>query len=46
MQINSLAAGRRLLAVWHVVHMPLGLVLFTLAFVHVGAALYYATLLK
>jgi hypothetical protein len=46
MQINSLAATRRLLALWHVIHIPLGAVLFTLAFVHIGAALYYATLLK
>jgi hypothetical protein len=46
MQIDSLAATRRLLALWHLLHMPLGLVLFTLAFVHVGAALYYATLLR
>jgi hypothetical protein len=46
MQIDSLAATRRLLALWHLFHMPLGLVLFTLAFVHIGAALYYATLLR
>jgi hypothetical protein len=43
MQMRSLAAARRLLALWHAVHIPLGAVLFTLAFVHVGAALYYAT---
>jgi hypothetical protein len=46
LQIHSLAMARRLLALWHVVHIPLGVVLFTLAFVHVGAALYYATWLK
>jgi len=46
MQIDSLAVARRLLALWHVVHVPLGGVLFTLAFVHIGAALYYATFLK
>ena len=33
------------MAVWHTVHIPLGLALFTAAFVHAGAALYYATLL-
>jgi NADPH-dependent 2,4-dienoyl-CoA reductase/sulfur reductase-like enzyme len=38
--------ARRLLALWHVIHIPLGAVLFTLAFVHIGAALYYATFLK
>lgn len=46
MQIDSLAVTRTLLALWHVVHVPLGGVLFTLAFVHIGAALYYATFLK
>jgi hypothetical protein len=46
MQINSLAAARRLLALWHALHVLLGVVLFTLAFVHIGAALYYATLMK
>ena len=46
MQIGSLAATRRLLALWHVVHIPLGVALFTLAFLHIGGALYYATLLK
>jgi hypothetical protein len=43
LQIYSLAAARRLLAVWHILHVPLGGVLFALAFLHVGAALYYAT---
>lgn len=45
-QAASLVSARQLLAVWHSVHIPIGLVLFTAAFVHVGAALYYATLLK
>lgn len=44
-QVSSLVAARRLLGVWHSVHIPLGLALFTAAFVHVAAALYYATLL-
>lgn len=46
LQVNSLAAARRLLALWHLFHIPLGAVLFTLAFLHVGAALYYSTYLK
>jgi hypothetical protein len=46
LQIYSLAAARRLLAVWHILHVPLGGVLFALAFIHVGAALYYATFRK
>lgn len=45
-QVQALAATRRLLSVWHTLHVPLGLGLFLLAFFHIGAALYYATLLK
>jgi hypothetical protein len=40
-----LVRARRLMAVWHAVHIPLGMALFTAAFIHIGAALYYATLL-
>jgi hypothetical protein len=46
LQIHSLAATRRLLALWHILHVPLGGVLFTLAFIHIFAALYYSTFLK
>jgi len=42
-QINSLAGARRLLAIWHTLHVPLGVVVFAVAFIHIGAALYYAT---
>jgi hypothetical protein len=45
-QINRLIGARRLLALWHLFHLPLGGVLFALAFLHTGAALYYATFLK
>ena len=45
-QVASLANARRLLALWHTVHIPIGMALFTAAFVHIGGALYYATLLK
>ncbi|MEI6776538.1 MAG: hypothetical protein WCK70_06525 [Chloroflexales bacterium] len=45
-QIERLATARRLLALWHTVHIPIGVALFILAFVHVGAAIYYATLLR
>ncbi|MBN1666130.1 MAG: hypothetical protein JW862_03555 [Anaerolineales bacterium] len=45
-QIASLAVARRLLALWHSVHIPLGFLLFSTAFVHVVAAFYYATLLR
>ena len=44
--LGSLATARRLLAIWHTVHIPLGMALFVAAFVHIGAALYYATLLR
>lgn len=44
-QLAALATARRLLALWHTVHIPLGVALFALSFVHIGAALYYATLL-
>lgn len=46
MQIHSLDATRRLLALWHMFHVPLGGALFTLVFIHIAAALYYATFLK
>jgi hypothetical protein len=45
-QSAALVRARRLLAVWHTVHIPIGVALFTAAFIHVGAALYYATLLR
>jgi hypothetical protein len=43
-QTRSIQMARRMLAVWHSVHIPLGMALFAAAFVHIGAALYYATL--
>ena len=45
-QIESLAAARRLMSLWHALHVPLGMTLFLFAFIHAGAALYYATMLK
>jgi hypothetical protein len=39
-----LAKRRRALAIWHTFHVPLTWVLFIAAFIHVVAALYYATL--
>ena len=44
-QVASLAMARRLLSLWHAVHIPIGVSLFTAAFVHIAAAIYYATLL-
>ncbi len=45
-QLAAMRWARRLLATWHTVHIPLGMVLFVMAFVHAGAAMYYATLLR
>lgn len=36
------AFQRRTLAFWYFVHVPLGLTLLVLAFIHIGAAAYYA----
>jgi hypothetical protein len=44
-QMASLAAARRLLAVWHAVHIPIGMALFISAAIHIVAAVYYATLI-
>ena len=44
-QKRSLAFSRQLLSIWHSLHVPVGLVLFAAAIIHMGAALYYATLL-
>jgi hypothetical protein len=46
MQAGALANARRLLSLWHTVHIPIGVALFIAAFVHILGALYYATLLK
>jgi hypothetical protein len=43
-QVASLGIARRLLSIWHTIHIPLGVVLFALAFFHIGATLYFATL--
>jgi len=43
---EALKQARRLLALWHTIHIPIGMALFISAFVHVVAALYYATFLK
>ena len=45
-QLLALRWARRALATWHAIHVPIGMVLFALAFLHAGAALYYATLLR
>jgi hypothetical protein len=44
-QLASIALTRRLLGLWHAIHIPVGMALFTAAFIHIVAAIYYATLL-
>jgi hypothetical protein len=44
-QLSSIVVTRRLLGLWHEIHIPIGMVLFIAAFIHVIAAIYYATLL-
>ncbi len=41
-QMLSLVAVRRLMALWHAIHVPLGMALFTAAFLHIIGALYYS----
>ena len=45
-QMAALRWARRVLATWHAIHIPLGMALFVMAFVHIGAAVHYATLLR
>jgi len=45
-QLSSLAIARRLLGLWYTIHIPIGLSLFVAAFIHIVAAIYYATLLR
>ena len=45
-QVATLAMARRLLSLWHMIHIPIGVALFATAFVHMIGAIYYATLLK
>jgi hypothetical protein len=44
-QLASIVLTRRLLGLWHAIHIPIGMVLFTAAVLHIIAAIYYATLL-
>jgi hypothetical protein len=44
-QLGSIAMTRRMLGLWHAIHIPVGMALFAAAFIHVVMAIYYATLL-
>ena len=41
-QVTSLAMARQLLSLWYEIHIPIGASLFTAAFVHIVAAVYYS----
>lgn len=43
-QIHSLATARRMMGLWHTLHVPLGLTLFTAVAIHVVATIYYGAL--
>ena len=45
-QAALLVSARRTLSIWHAIHIPIGMALFVAAFIHIGAALTYATLLR
>jgi hypothetical protein len=45
-QISALRWERRALATWHTIHIPLGMTMFVVAFVHIAVALYYGTLMR
>lgn len=45
-QAASLVTARQTLGMWTSVHIPLSVALFIAAFIHIAAALYYATLLR
>jgi hypothetical protein len=45
-QLGSLATMRRLLSLWHILHIPIGLGLFITAFVHIISAVYFAFLAR
>jgi hypothetical protein len=45
-QTVKTANARRLLALWHAIHIPISMAMFVTAFIHIGGALYYSTFLK
>jgi hypothetical protein len=45
-QVATLTMARQMLSLWHMIHIPIGVALFSTAFVHMVGAIYYATLLK
>ena len=45
-QAGTIANTRRLMSLWYTIHIPMSMAMFVLAFFHIGAAIYYSTLLK
>jgi hypothetical protein len=45
-QMASLAMARQLLSLWHIIHVPIGIALFTAATIHAAAAVYYTNLIR
>jgi hypothetical protein len=45
-QLAALRWARRMLATWHAIHIPIGIVIFVMAAAHIVAAVYYSTLLR
>ena len=45
-QMSALRWQRRALATWHAIHIPIGMAMFVVAFTHIAATIYYATLLR
>lgn len=43
-QIDSLQTVQQMMGLWHTLHVPLGLTLFTAMFIHIGASIYYSGL--
>jgi len=46
LQVAALVTARKMFALWHTIHIPLGITLFAAAFLHIAAAIYFATLLR
>ncbi len=45
-QVASLVLARRIMALWHTVHVPISVALFTTASAHIMGAAYYVTLIR
>jgi hypothetical protein len=45
-QMASLSAARNMLSIWHALHIPIGLSLFVMAFLHIFAAIYFGSILR